>query len=157
MDEAFVCRVFSKSIRNLGGDVWKIADPNGNFMQATKRPFDGFGFVEIGNVFCPLYWEAKCLKKLEAFNIKHSLRPHQAENLDLCLKISNSLVWVPLGINVGRRDKRLYIFDWKVLRELYYTKTEKNSISANILKTLPFMKIVKEDCVLDLSKTISSL
>jgi len=74
MDE----KVLNRWIANSFDWSHKLPDPPPGFsLSSNQRPFDGFALSpEVGVVF----WEAKIMKKLEAFNFSR-IAPHQIDNL----------------------------------------------------------------------------
>lgn len=85
-------------------------------------------------------WEAKWLKSMSAFNFKR-VEPHQDYFIRAHRKAKGVLGYVIVGIDVGRADKRAYIFDWNEdFGKLYQ---QGFSIHAKYLEKLPYNKISK--------------
>jgi|LSQA01.1.fsa_nt_gi hypothetical protein len=151
--EAYVNRVIKNSFSIVG---YKIPDNTyaGNFSSfEIKKPFDGLGvhsFSDNPQYIYSVYWEAKYSNGLKAFNLKNSLAPHQALNLELFSKGTTSLCFVILGVNNGRKDYRLYVFDWHVVKPYYYGEIiekgkEVYSLKQKLLEKLPYYLIDRKE------------
>lgn len=138
MNEAQFCTVIKNSFPE--DCIYKIPDPSSLYSQTVKRIFDGIGMIEVEGTLHPLYWEAKYLKKAGAFNFKR-IEPHQDKYLRLYRRIPGSVVWVVIGMDFGRADKRVFILDWDDRFGLLYEKGF--SIHKKILEQLPYNKISK--------------
>jgi len=100
--------------------AFKIPDQRG---ATGQLPFDGFGLYTS----IPIYWEAKNLKAVKAFNFE-DLQSHQIGNLlriqELC---SAALPLFLVGVAFTRMDKRLFIF--KDMSYINKRKDERKSIT----------------------------
>jgi penicillin-binding protein-related factor A (putative recombinase) len=130
---------------------YKIPDPpQMASTTSNKRPFDGFGAWN-GKV---VFWESKFAKKLKAFDLSR-IADHQAEALDgYSQDVDNCYCWAVFGIHVGRSDFRVWIFDWKCIRDRYYQKS--NILLKELIK-YPYHKVQKKKIELDDSKIITEL
>lgn len=119
--------------------VWasKIPDPSNEFAKTSARAFDGFGVLNHK----PLYWEAKYLSKLQSFDLQR-IADHQIDNLcAIKEQLPDSHCWVILGVDCGRADKRVYIFDDPFL--IRDRRSEKQNFLKKELEALPYIKIKK--------------
>lgn len=85
-------------------------------------------------------WEAKWLKSMSAFPFS-KIEPHQNVWLNKYNKCIGVLSYVILGVNVGRGDNRMYVFEWNdFMGQLY----EHNfSIHKKELMKLPYNEVHK--------------
>lgn len=135
-NEAEFCTVVNHSL--ICGH--KIADPGAAFSSTIKRCFDGIGMLEINNELKFVCWEAKFLKKPQAFNFANKIESHQSYYLSEYSK-SDVLCYVLLCVDYGRSDKRVFIFEWnKDMDNLY---REGYSIHKKVLDSLPYNKVSK--------------
>ena len=134
-NEAEFCNVVKKSMICS----YKIPDPSGVYANTIKRSFDGIGMLLINNELKFVCWEAKFLKKPQAFNFNR-IEKHQSFYLKEYSK-SNVLCFVIVGIDYGRADKRVLIFKWDEDMDALFEKGF--SIHLKKLNTLPFNKIEK--------------
>ena len=156
-NEAELCTVIKNSLIN----GFKIPDPSSSFKQTSKRVFDGIGTLIVSNELRFVCWEAKFFKKPMAFN-SNIIEPQQSYFLSEYSKAKNVISYIILGINYGRADKRVFIFNWdssmntlykkgfsiylKNLNKLKYNKINKNTfyfeniITYNDIKSLVKLK-----------------
>lgn len=141
--EAKFCTV----IKHAMVDAYKIPDDTSYMMgghggQTTKRPLDGIGMIDTcdGLKFCA--WEAKYMPSAQALNISKRLEEHQDYYLRSWAR-SGILTYLIVGVDYGRADKRVFIFDWDEKFGALY-KTGKFSIHKKVLDTLPFNKVYKD-------------
>lgn len=101
-----------------------------------QKPYDGFGAL-AGR---PVYWEAKWLRKPAAFPWSR-LESHQIEGLIAMQKnIPAALSWLIIGVDYGRGDKRVFLFD--NLEEIRTRKrSEEKSIKKKEFDSLPYTKV----------------
>lgn len=138
MNESEFCTIIKNSFPK--DFIYKIPDPTGQFSMTIKRTFDGIGMIEVDREIHPLYWEAKYLPKAGAFNFNR-IEVHQDYYLRFYKKIPNAISYIIVGINFGRADKRVFIFDWdEDFGKLY---KEGFSIHKKVLEKLPYNKISK--------------
>jgi len=121
---------------------FKIPDDGTSLAIGVKRPFDGFG----AHHGFPVYWEAKYLNSVRAFNFS-ALKEHQIENL-IALKqeIPYAKCLFIVGVQWSARELRAYIFE--DLGYIKIRKQAKKSILAEEFKTLTNF-IVKKNGVFD--------
>ena len=135
-NEAELCTIIAKSF-TFG---WKIPDPSGNYFQTSIRAFDGIATQMFEDGLHFVCWEAKYLKSPGAFAFTR-IEPHQNEYLVEFRKAKEVKSMVLVGIDFGRSDKRVFIFDWdENFSELYKIKF---SIHLKELEKLPYNKISK--------------
>ena len=134
-NEAEFCNVVKKSMICS----YKIPDPSGVYANTIKRSFDGIGMLLINDELKFVCWEAKFLKKPQAFNFNRIVR-HQFFYLKEYSK-SNVLCFVIVGIYYGRADKRVLIFKWDENMAALFEKGF--WIHLKKLNALPFNKIEK--------------
>ena len=72
-NEAEFCNVVKKSMICS----YKIPDPSGVYANTIKRSFDGIGMLLINDELKFVCWEAKFLKKPQAFNFNR-IEKHQS-------------------------------------------------------------------------------
>lgn len=135
-------------IKNSLIDGFKIPDPTGSFSATIKRAFDGIGMVKENSIqesennskifIC---WEAKLLKKLQAFSLNR-VEPHQNYYLSAYSKAQGVRSFLFVGIDCSRSDKRSYIFDWKLI-EKYDLYNIGFSFHKEFLDKLPYSEIKK--------------
>ena len=124
---------------------WRFKIPDAGGM---AKPFDGIGLFKG----LPVYWEAKNLKKVEAFNFNR-LEDHQIFNL---LTIQQQLkqvhAWFIVCVDFGRADKRVFLF-----RDMDYInnrkKNKKRILKKEWLERKNYVKIKKE--LIDLEELLS--
>ena len=133
---------FSTITKNSIIAGFKIPDPQGMAaMTASKRAFDGIGMIKENDELVFLCWETKFLKSMGAFSLKR-VEEHQDFYLREYRKAKSIKSWVILGVDVGRNDKRAYIFDWdERFGELY---KKGFSIHKKYLEKLPYNEIHKK-------------
>lgn len=133
-------------IRNSLIDGFKIPDPSSAYKATIKRAFDGIGLLTENEVFSNesqdlifICWEAKLLKKLEAFSLKR-VEPHQAYYLSSYQRAKNIKSFLLLGVDCSRSDKRSYIFDWDTINK--FSLYERGfSFHTKFLEKLPYSEI----------------
>lgn len=132
--EAEFCTIIKNSL-TIG---FKIPDPTGNFSFTIERLFDGIGAFQ-GK---PVYFEAKFLPELKAFNLQ-IIMDHQIAGLYSFKKaLPNSLCWIILGIKVGHGDNRVFIFD--DIDMIIKRRNNKENFLKKELEILPYFQIRKE-------------
>lgn len=133
MNEQMLNSVISRSL----AWAFKIPDTRGT---SGILPFDGFGMTTDGR---PVYWEAKNLKKVQAFNF-NNLSDHQIDNLCSLKRLNpEAKTLLLIGVDFGFADKRVFIFD----DPFYIQKRKQNaeSITQKEFKTLRnYVKIKKQ-------------
>lgn len=135
-NEAQFCTVVKNSM--IAG--FKIPDASGEFTSTSIRCYDGLGLLDINTelIFCP--WEAKYLKSLGAFAFSR-VEPHQDFYLSEHGKAKSIFPLLIVGIDCGRADKRVFIFDYLDCgHDLYQNRC---SIHKKYLEKLPYNKITK--------------
>lgn len=135
-NEAELCTVIKNSLIN----GFKIPDPSSSFRQTSKRVFDGIGTLIVSNELRFVCWEAKFFKKPMAFN-SNIIEPQQSYFLSEYSKAKNVISYIILGINYGRADKRVFIFNWDSSMDNLYKKGF--SIYLKNLNKLKYNKINK--------------
>jgi hypothetical protein len=129
------------SLEATGGCGYKIKDmaAYGGMQIATQQnPFDIFGVVcRPDPKAC--YIEAKHFKELKAFNL-NKIEPHQAEWLTKFSLPKESEVYVLLSVQIKRADIRVWIWDWRFLKEKYEAGF---SYHAKMLLELPYNEVHK--------------
>ena len=136
--EAELCTVIVKSF-TYG---YKIPDESGFQYGAHTgiRCFDGIATQMLADGLHFICWEAKYLKSPGAFSFKR-IEPHQNFNLIEFRKAKEVLSYVIVGIDYGRADKRVFVFDWtEDFSNLYKIGF---SIHLKELEKLPYNKISK--------------
>lgn len=135
-NEAELCSVITKSLVN----GYKIPDPSGMYAMTSKRAFDGIGTLVVNGELTFICWEAKFLKRPGAFNFNR-IEPWQSFYLSEYSKAKNVVSYVIVGVDYGRADKRVFIFEWNEKMDALY----KNGFSVHLktLNTLPYNKISK--------------
>ena len=139
MNEAAFNSIVVRSVRETGGDAYKIPDSGGQGIKTSKQPFDGFGVVVRDGVSRPIYWESKFNKSASAFNLNR-VEPHQAEWLTKFSTIPDALCIVVLGVHVARGKLRAYVWDWRYLKPLFESG---KSFWWKELETLPYNEVKK--------------
>ncbi len=132
-NEAEFCTVIKHSLTTS----YKICDDPNGF--GSRRCFDGIGMLSINDKLTFVCWEAKFLKTYSAFNFNR-IEEHQNFYLTEYQK-SGVKSFVIVGINCGRADIRVFVFDWnEQFSELY-----KNGFSLHKkdLDKLPYNKVSK--------------
>ena len=139
MNEAQFCGIIKNSFPKDW--IFKIPDPSGDFAMTVKRAFDGIGMIQKEDGIHFLCWEAKYLSKAGAFNFQR-IELHQDFFLRQFRHAMGVISYVIVGIDFGRADKRVFIFDWdEDFGKLY---TEGFSIHKKILEKLPYNKVTKQ-------------
>lgn len=116
----------------------KIPDPGNDFAKTSARAFDGFGVLN-GK---PIYWEAKYMNKLQSFDLQR-IADHQIENLcAIKEQIPDALCLIILGVNTGRADKRIFVFDDPF--EIKRRRTLRENYLKKDLETLPYVVVKKK-------------
>lgn len=153
MNEAQFCGWIKNSFPE--DHIFKIPDTSsGNFAMTVKRAFDGIGMIEQDGILHPLYWEAKYLPKAGAFNFNR-IEPHQDKYLRIYKQIPGAVSYVIVGIDFGRSDKRVFIFDWDEDFGKLYAKGF--SIHKKFLEKLPYNEVHKQKFELTNIITIQTL
>ena len=135
-NEAEVCTIIKNSLKHGA----KIPDPSSGFTQTSQRTFDGVGTIEKEDGLHFVCWEAKYLKTMSAFNFQ-KIEPHQNMYLNIYNKCIGVISYVILGVNVGRGDQRMYVFEWDdFMGQLYENKF---SIHKDKLMLLPYNEVHK--------------
>ena len=135
-NEAELCTIIAKSF-TFG---WKIPDASGNYFQSSIRAFDGIATQMFDDGLHFVCWEAKYLKSPGAFSFKR-IETHQNEFLIEFRKAKEVKSMVLVGVDYGRSDKRVFIFDWdENFSDLYKIGF---SIHLKELDKLPYNKISK--------------
>lgn len=135
-NEAEFCTVVKNSMIN----GFKIPDPSDMFNATSKRCFDGIGTLMIDDKLTFVCWEAKYLKSMSAFNFNR-IEEHQNYYLTEFHKAESIKSYLIVGVNCGRADIRVFVFDWnEKFSELY-----KNgfSIHKKYLEKMPYNKVSK--------------
>ncbi len=155
-NEAELCTIIAKSF-TFG---WKIPDASGNYFQSSIRAFDGIATQMFDDGLHFVCWEAKYLKSPGAFSFKR-IETHQNEFLIEFRKAKEVKSMVLVGVDYGRSDKRVFIFDWdenfsdlykigfsihlKELDKLPYNKISKGTFSFDNIITYNMLKSVYTD------------
>lgn len=134
-NESESCTIVRNSFISQNHYLFKIPDPNSNYTNTIKRPFDLFGRYEEK----PIYIEMKYLSKLESFNLNR-IENHQFEALLEHKKIKDAICLIGLSINVSRTDKRIYFWD---INYIYNRFLSKKNILKKELINIPFYTIKK--------------
>lgn len=157
-NEAQLCTIIAKSF-TLG---YKIPDESGfqYGAHASIRCFDGIAtqLYEDGLHF--VCWEAKYMKNPGAFSFKR-IETHQNYYLTEFRKAKEIKAMVIVGVDYGRSDKRVFVFDWddnfsnlykigfsihlKELNKLPYNKISKGLFSFDNIITYDMLKSVYPD------------
>lgn len=118
----------------------KIADGMGGI--SIQNPFDGFAVIPEGHI----YWEAKLLKPLKAFNF-NVIEDHQYDKLNLIhdTRPDSSITIYPIGAFYPRKYYYLFIFDSELIR---YIRSEGKK---SVLKK-EFTKLLEENLYLDIKR-----
>lgn len=118
---------------------FKIPDPGyGNFTNTVIRCFDGIGMLEnYDKTLDFVCWEAKYMKQMQAFSFSR-IEPHQAYYLSQYSKAKNIRTYILLGLDLGRTDKRAYIFEWRDIADLFDVQF---SIHKEFLEDMPYNEI----------------
>lgn len=155
-NEAELCTIIAKSF-TFG---WKIPDASGNYFQSSIRAFDGIATQMFDDGLHFVCWEAKYLKSPGAFSFKR-IETHQNEFLIEFRKAKEVKSMVLVGVDYGRSDKRVFIFDWdenfsnlykigfsihlKELDKLPYNKISKGTFNFDNIITYNMLKSVYTD------------
>lgn len=135
-NEAEFCTVVKHSLI----DGFKIPDPTNAFNMTSQRAFDGIGTLMINSELRFVCWEAKFLKKPMAFNFNR-IEEQQSYYLAQYSHAKSIISYVIVGVDYGRNDKRVFIFNWDdSMAELY---KKGFSIHLKNLNKLPYNKISK--------------
>ena len=135
-NEAEVCTIIKNSLKN----GFKVPDPSGAFTTTSQRCFDGIGTLEKEDGTHFICWEAKYLKSMQAFSFM-KIEPHQNYYLNVYNKCIGVVSYVILGVNVGRGDQRMYVFEWNdFMGRLYENRF---SIHKDKLEQLPYNEVHK--------------
>lgn len=136
--------IVSKSLNNLGGFGFKIAD-SGQYINGkvshSKNPCDGIGFFNK-HFIC---WESKYLNSPSSFNF-NNLQDHQIDNLiNFYENIPNTCYSLFLvGVNFGRSDIRVFYWMNDDLYKIRDRKINKeNILKKEFLSLDNFIKIKK--------------
>lgn len=152
MNEAQFCGLIKASFPKDW--IFKIPDPSGAYAMTVKRAFDGIGMIQKEDGVHFLCWEAKYLPKAGAFNFNR-VEPHQDFYLREYKKAMGVISYLIVGIDFGRADKRVFIFDWDEDFGKLYAKGF--SIHKKDLERLPYNKVSKGAFPLDNIITFQTL
>lgn len=113
-----------------------------------QKPFDGIGIYNGQSV----YWEAKNLKKAEAFNFNR-LENHQINNLLTVQKLNpSSLTLLLIAVDFGRADKRVFVF--KDMDYINKRKENKESIKKKEFENRKNYVVIKKGLI-DMGEIVS--
>jgi penicillin-binding protein-related factor A (putative recombinase) len=127
------------SIKETGGDAFKIPDAAGQGAMMRKSTTDGYGVIKREATYKPIYWESKYNKEFGAFSLKR-IEDHQAYWLSMYSKIPDAEVYLILGMHLSRGKLYAYVFDWRYLEKLF---AEKYSFWGKELETLAYNEVHK--------------
>ena len=152
---------FCTIIRNSMQSGFKIPDASGSFTSTSMRAFDGIGLLpecytgesDDPENFSFICWEGKFMKVMGAFSFSR-IEAHQAQYLYAYQKAKNVYSYVILGMDLGRNDKRAYVFEVDDLFIQYFTNGL--SIHKKYLEQLPYEIIKKGKFEFNRSNLITS-